>query len=129
MLLESAQLMSTALRLKGITTVYKISHINHPSSTWTRRTRGNYLWLLNHFKALCSEYTRRFGKVHKSESLLQTFVDNIDLIDDGPQEEFSNNARNLSKGVDFSHIKPVTDAYKLYLSARWESDVREPVWS
>ena len=131
MTLESAQLLSSALRLCGYTgdDVYKISHKNHPSNIWCRTTQGNYKWLLEHFKALCDEYTRRTGKIHASSKLLPIFEANVELIPVGERTPFSNNARNLTKGVDFTHETDVTLAYQLYLSVRWEGDKREPKWS
>lgn len=131
MTLESAQLLSTALRVCGYkdSDIYKIAHLNHPSSIWTRTTQGNYLWLLAHFKALCEEYTRRTGKTHASSKLLPVFEANVHLIPTGERMPFSNNARNLTKGVDFTHVEDVTIAYQLYLSSRWETDVHEPMWS
>lgn len=131
MCLESAQLLSTALRVNGYKgdDVYKIAHLNHPSSVWCRTTQGNYKWLLEHFRALCDEYTRRTGKIHASSKLLPIFEANVGLIPIGERMPFSNNARNLTKGVDFTHETNVTLAYQLYLSSRWESDKREPKWS
>jgi hypothetical protein len=131
MVLESAQLLSTALRVNGYKSddVYKIAHLNHPSSRWTRATQGNYKWLLEHFRALCNEYNRRTGKIHASSKLLSIFEVNVELIPAGEKMPFSNNARNLTKGVDFTHESDVTLAYKLYLAERWESDKREPKWS
>jgi len=131
MVLESAQLLSTALRVNGYKCddVYKIAHLNHPSSRWCRATQGNYKWLLEHFRALCNEYNRRTGKIHASSKLLPIFEANVAFIPEGEQLPFSNNARNLTKGVDFTHESDVTLAYKLYLSERWESDKREPIWS
>ncbi len=131
MCLETAQLLSTALRINGYKgdDVYKIAHLNHPSSIWTRATQGNYKWLVEHFRALCDEYTRRTGKIHASSKLLPIFEANVELIPVGEQLPFSNNARNLTKGVDFTHETDVTLAYQLYLSTRWESDKREPKWS
>lgn len=131
MLLESAQLLSSALRVCGYNNndIYKITHLNHPSNIWTRTTRGNYQWLLSHFVALCNEHTRRTGKVHASSKLLPVFEANINLIPKGDRTPFSNNARNLSKGVDFTHIQDVTVAYQLYLNERWDNDKREPTWS
>ena len=131
MCLETAQLLSTALRVNGYTgdDVYKISHANHPSNKWCRATQGNYKWLLEHFRALCDEYNRRTGKTHASSKLLPIFEANVELIPAGEQMPFSNNARNLTKGVDFTHETDVTLAYQLYLSSRWESDAREPKWS
>ena len=131
MTLESAQLLSSALRLCGYTgdDVYKISHKNHPSNLWARATQGNYKWLLEHFKALCDEYTRRTGKTHASSKLLPIFEANVGLIPVGERMPFSNNARNLMKGVDFTHETDTIKAYQFYLSVRWESDKREPKWS
>jgi hypothetical protein len=131
MTLESAQLLSSALRLCGYVgdDVYKISHKNHPSNIWTRATQGNYKWLLEHFRALCDEYTRRTGKTHASSKLLPIFEANVGLIPMGERMPFSNNARNLTKGVDFTHETDTVKAYQLYLSVRWEGDKREPKWS
>ena len=131
MCLESCQLLSTALRVNGYlqNDIYKISYVNHPSSKWCRATQGNYKWLLEHFRALCDEYNRRTGKIHASSKLLPIFEANVSLIPDGERLPFSNNARNLTKGVDFTHESNVTLAYQLYLSQRWESDKREPKWS
>lgn len=50
--------------------LYKAVHFNHPSTRWTMETSGNYSWHWNHFNALCKEYTHRYGKIHKTESLL-----------------------------------------------------------
>jgi hypothetical protein len=131
MCLETAQLLSTALRVNGYKgdDIYKIAHLNHPSSVWCRTTKGNYKWLLEHFKALCDEYNRRTGKTHASSKLLPIFEDNTGLIPDGEQMPFSNNARNLTKGVDFTHETNTIIAYQLYLGSRWETDKREPKWS
>jgi hypothetical protein len=131
MCLETAQLLSSALRLRGHSGdgLYKITHKNHPSNIWTRATQGNYKWLLEHFKALCDEYTRRFEKIHASSKLLPVFEANVHLIPEGEQMPFSNNARNLTKGVDFTHETDTIIAYQLYLAQRWEGDKREPKWS
>jgi len=131
MCLETAQLLSSALRLSGYngSDVYKITHKNHPSNVWCRTTQGNYKWLLEHFKALCDEYSRRSGKIHASSKLLPIFEANTALIPAGEKMPFSNNARNLTKGVDFTHETDVTLAYQLYLMERWEGDKREPKWT
>jgi hypothetical protein len=50
--------------------LYKVAHLNHPSTIWTRQSSENYLWHYELFKALLGEYTYRYGKVHKSAQLL-----------------------------------------------------------
>ena len=90
MILEYAQLLSTAHRvldgveLNGISasgrkkkfwtlgdsrdyTLYKATHINHPSAVWVRKSVQNYMWLAEMLEVLCGEYTYRYGKVHKVE--------------------------------------------------------------
>jgi hypothetical protein len=91
MIIESAQLMSTAHRLldgkrniihvvrkshiKSLNchyelpedlenVMYKLTHQNHPSAIWTRSSAHNYMWLYQHFIALCNEYTRRYNRTH-----------------------------------------------------------------
>lgn len=87
MILESAQLLSTAHRLlDGVeyvgttatgrkakrwkledareTIIYSATHINHPSAVWARTSVENYQWLVDHFFALMKEYTYRYGKTH-----------------------------------------------------------------
>lgn len=45
---------------------WKMTHVGHPCTQWTQRTWGNYMWLSLHGLSLCEEYTKRYGKVHKS---------------------------------------------------------------
>lgn len=54
---------------------YKVTHRKHPCAIWTARSMGNYIWLYEHFLALCDEYTHRYGKVHKSDSMFRGILD------------------------------------------------------
>jgi len=45
---------------------WKMTHVGHPCTQWTQRVWGNYMWHSRLGLALCDEYTRRYGKVHKS---------------------------------------------------------------
>lgn len=66
MILESAQLLCSAHHMSGGTAPYKLTHKNHPSSIWCRETKENYLWLYELAENLCTEYTFRTGKIHKT---------------------------------------------------------------
>ena len=96
MLVEYAQLMSTAHRVldgklwygKTIngrkiaryfledgemnSSLYKASHINHPSNVWARSSANNYHWLYSMWCALAKEYSKRYNdKNHKSFAELE----------------------------------------------------------
>ena len=94
MIVESAQMLSTAHRMLDGEVVmrpsksgkrmlkyyllndsrenvmYKAVHHNHPCTVWTRESVANYMWHFEHFRALLAEYTYRYCKTHKTESLL-----------------------------------------------------------
>jgi hypothetical protein len=90
MILESAQLLSTAHRVIDMLIIrsykpegklrckneyilgdarndiiYQATHINHPSAIWCRQSIENYQWLVEHMFALMDEYTYRYNKKHK----------------------------------------------------------------
>lgn len=66
MILESAQLLSTAHHLCGNGGPYKLTHQNHPSAVWVRESVAHYAWLYALMLSLGKEYTHRFGKIHKT---------------------------------------------------------------
>tara|TARA_E500000331_G_scaffold135654_1_gene132476 strand:- start:969 stop:1568 length:600 start_codon:yes stop_codon:yes gene_type:complete len=98
MIIEYAQLMSTAHRVldgdqyEGRTannrrikrwkhpipvmekTLYKASHVNHPSGKWTRDSQNHYNWLYEMWTHLCDEYTHRYGKVHMTDTKLRELL-------------------------------------------------------
>ena len=130
MCLETAQMLSTAMHFHGGTGPYKLNHVNHPCTVWTRESRENYVWLLKHFKALSNEYTRRYGKVHKSyRECYDTLSKGQYLLPSKGRTDFANCAANKTKGISYKHISNVHDAYKQYLKFRWKTDTRQPTWT
>ena len=108
MILESAQLLSTAHRLlDGVEytdktktgrnvkrwrlsdarepVLYSATHVNHPCAIWCRESSDNYSFLWQYLNEHCIEYTHRYGKTHKIETtgvlgMLSVQPDNIPLI-------------------------------------------------
>jgi hypothetical protein len=74
MILESAQLLSSACRLSGLDEGYKLTHQNHPCAVWTRQSEDNFLWLADLAHFLNEEYKARFNHSynHKSFDLIET---------------------------------------------------------
>ena len=70
MILETAQMLSTAHRLTETPQapfVYKMTHKNHPSTKWLRSSQIAYKWGLEHLEALLAEYRYRYGRIHKTQ--------------------------------------------------------------
>lgn len=75
-ILEAAQCLSTAKWELGEEAHYKATHKNHPTCVWTRTSLDNYNWMANYGLALCKEYTFRYGKIHKTQPVLQDLINN-----------------------------------------------------
>jgi len=90
MILETAQLLSTAHHVAGSATpeMYRSTHINHPCAVWVRKCWYNYHWTYDLLQSLCSEYTKRYKKIHKSSQLLDCLL-------------------NLPKGISYQDIDTI----------------------
>ena len=77
MILESVQLLCTALNKKGFDTPYRSTHTNHPCVLWVEESYANFRWLRALTLALNDEYRWRFDKLadHKSVSVLPKISD------------------------------------------------------
>jgi len=76
MILETAQLLCGAHWATGGEAPYKLSHKNHPCAIWVRQSMSNYVWLCKLGRQLCHEYTKRYGKFHKTSDIITWCVDN-----------------------------------------------------
>lgn len=77
MILESVQMLCTALNKKGFTTPYRSTHIKHPCVLWVEASFDNFIWLRTLALALNSEYRYRFegDTDHKSIAVLDAIAD------------------------------------------------------
>jgi hypothetical protein len=87
--LEVAQLLCTAHHMTGADyqIPYKKTHYNHPCSIWVRESHSNYLWAVKLGKELCKEYTYRYGKIHKTEAVIdwcRAHIPNIKNLEPTP---------------------------------------------
>ena len=76
MILESVQIMCTALNKKGFNTPYKSTHVKHPCVLWVEESYDNFLWLSKLAFALNEEYKYRYYKTenHRSIPVLNEIV-------------------------------------------------------
>lgn len=72
---ETTQILSTVSHLLGVPGPYRKTHQQHPCVLWVMRDRANWLWVLEHGRALCDEYRYRYGGTHGCEEVLEEVAD------------------------------------------------------
>ena len=72
MVLETTQLLSNGLHLNNQKSPYKSTHLKHPCSIWSAKSKANWQWLKKYGLELAKEYTRRYGKIHKCEKIIRS---------------------------------------------------------
>jgi hypothetical protein len=82
MQIESAQMCCTAHWEVGNEAPYRRAHTNHPSTKWTRESIQHYRWVVKHGLEVCDEFTRRYGKSHKTKEVLDWLDKNEPNIPD-----------------------------------------------
>ena len=125
MILESAQMLCS-VQPEG-TAPYKRSFYNHPCTKWVRESARNYEWLLLHAYALCDEYTSRYGKVHKTEAVIE-WCDN-----NRPELPNIKMTKQPTCMPDYCKTESVVESYRKYYInekakfAKWK-DGNIPSW-
>ena len=129
MIVESAQMMASAVRRYGATDEQFIEHgiltkagkpyrggyKNHPCTIWAGNTSSNFAWLALHGLGLCAEYTKRFGKIHACESAIKHMIRMVDKIPAGITEPFA-----LAMDDEYKQENAV-EAYRNYYFSKRES--------
>jgi hypothetical protein len=123
MIIETAQLLSTAMRVHGYigNDIYKSTHVGHPCAIWARETEANYRWLLQYMSDLVEERQNRTGKSHQSYQIFNALCGGPKLMPKGDLTPFANCTPYKDGGV--------FDAYKLTLVDKWKNDKRPPKWT
>ena len=71
MILETAQMLCTVVHTHGYEAPYRATHAKHPCTRWAGTSQGNWNWLIQYGLALCEEYTKRYNRRHKSQSIIE----------------------------------------------------------
>ena len=130
---ESVQLLVTALHTNGVPLSdlpCKPTHQNHPCNIWTRSSRSNYLWLVEHTAALMAEKLARYPNraAHVYQQHLAKLKQYASVIGDIGLTKFVNCAANESLGINYKHVANVHEAYQLYLNHRWQYTDKNATW-
>ena len=138
MLLESAQMLSTAVRKYEEDTettplaepIYKSAYPNHPMTIWVSETLGNFTWALDNAIWINNEYKLRFNKIHKSYKVLKNIID-FELNAHIPEGDFTEPPQCMPD--EYRDTDYVT-AYRRYYNtdkkyfAKWEKGRQQPEW-
>jgi hypothetical protein len=125
MMMETAQLMSTAVRIvfERDVDIYKIAYRNHPCAVWARENKENFAWLRAHGRALVKEYHRRGG--FKYRNTVRVIRHCSLYLPYFPSGKLQPNV-NCTPHKD---IKDVHEAYRITMVEKWKNDrVRTIDW-
>lgn len=111
MVLETAQLLSTAMHLVGGIGCYRPTHANHPCTQWVAKCRGNYLWTLWLFDELCLEYENRYQRTHKCAEHRLLFCAGLTQMPPGGRTSFAN-------CTPYKEMDAIS-AYRYYMLDKW----------
>ena len=143
MVLESAQILSTVMRMENlvadVSALYKPTHQNHPCTQWAVEP-NNFAWLVVHAKALELEYTHRYQRKHKSKGVIDIAWNRTTRHFDYLRMSQSQKTR-ANKALRFVQAMPeeyrttnAVTAYRNYYygekryMARWEKTRPAPPW-
>ena len=114
---ETAQMCSTAMHMRGVDTdevpgLYKPCYEYHPMNVWVRETDENLWWTIRHGLDLCRECNYRYGKIHSSPAVLRTcFYYMLDYYNDAPNTMHYSTEPPQCMPDEFKHVDHI-EAYR-----------------
>lgn len=141
MLLETCQMLSTGIRTRlenpddATLPLYKVAYPKHPSTIWVGSSLLNFRWAQDLGRSIAEQYTFRFGKIHKSERIINWLDTHNSLV----ERAFSKDAINKFTPPpqcmpDHYKDEDTITAYRNYYFgdkrpfAKWEKGVAKPFW-
>lgn len=125
MVLETAQILSTARIVKGKSAPYKLTHQSHPVVVWAKKKYVHRVWLAFLLREYYMEYRLRFRKEHQAWIKMEKCVAPYLRQPLPVNLKFANCAAHAGYSVSFKHISDVHKAYKLYLKKRWKLENKD----
>jgi len=137
MVVESAQMMASALRFHGATdkdmpltlngTPYKGGYPHHPCTRWTQENQSNFLWLARHAVALADQFKSRYGRPHACLlPINQMYWMCDDYLPEGDRTPF---AQAMPEEYKMSNaILAYRQYYHTKTFAKWEMGRVSPNW-
>lgn len=132
-LLESAQILSTAIRVKkeeGIIeedipeSLYKSYNAGEEHNTWARESQANYRWTFYYLLAALDELKYRFNDVHDAAIKIAPYVSKYEkYFPPIPMTPFPRKFnQSYSNYRELMEMDDTFKAYKLYLIEKWKTN-------
>ena len=140
-LLEAVQMLCSAKRILDPEDeinerIYKVAHKNHPVTIWCRKSKTNFVWVLDLIEELHNEWKFRYGhpenKFHKSYLVAMCLRDNIPTDDKFEEQGLTPFA--LAIPDKYKTSDPVLSYRNYYMSeekqkiASWKKKREKPTW-
>jgi hypothetical protein len=140
-LLEAVQMLCSAKRIlepedEVNERIYKMAHKNHPVTIWCRKSRANFVWVLDLIEELHNEWRYRYGhsekKNHKSYLVSLILRENIPSHDKFEEKDLTPFA--LAMPEQYKMSDPVESYRNYYMSeekqkiASWKKKREKPLW-
>ena len=140
-LLEAVQMLCSAKRIVDpedpiCESIYKLAHKNHPVTIWCRKSKANFIWVLDLIDELHKEWLFRYNhpetKIHKAYQVAILLKNNIP--NDLKFEENVLTPFALAMPVEYKCNDPVISYRNYYMSdekqriATWNKRRHKPKW-
>lgn len=140
-LLEAVQMLCSAKRILDPDDeindrLYKLAHKNHPVTIWCRKSKSNFIWVLDLVEELHTEWKYRYGhpenKFHKSYLVSLLLRENIPS--DNKFEENGLTPFALAMPDKYKTDNAVESYRNYYMSpekqkiATWKKKREKPIW-
>ena len=116
--------------------LYKVAYPKHPSTIWVGSSLLNFRWAQDLGRSIAEQYTFRFGKIHKSERIINWLDTHSSLV----ERAFSKDATNKFTPPpqcmpdQYKNKDNPVEAYRNYYYhekkyfAKWEKGRSKPYW-
>tara|TARA_R100000908_G_scaffold30782_1_gene13877 strand:+ start:1074 stop:1511 length:438 start_codon:yes stop_codon:yes gene_type:complete len=134
-------MLSTAVRkqmpqVAEVDSVYKSAYPKHPMTIWVGDSYRNFVWAYEHGVEINKQYQYRFGKIHKSERILDIvkFMLNDICESFGKENKIGSTPVPLCMPDTYKWCDNHVDSYREYYFhdkqyfAKWEKGMRKPQW-
>lgn len=130
MVVETTQILSSVCALRNVKdeSLYRPTHTGHPVVVRSVNDDNYLRWVIDHGKALLSEYIHRYGRLHASSTVMLRAEEILTTHFDVPDVATFDEAWPKCVLDEFRGDSLVT-AYRKHLIQKYNRWARQPKWT